>query len=112
MTFYHAVFTVDGHAGEVTHMLVGARQLVEECGLAAVLLSGEGECQRGAFRDRVFVSLVVVDTVLTETIAVILQKIGEEDKTGFLPDPVFRGLGHGWGDYWVCQRPGGGRLRR
>ena len=41
-----AIFAVDRHARKVTDMLVGARQLVEQRGLAAVLVAGEGEMQR------------------------------------------------------------------
>ena len=43
-----AVFAVDRHAGKVTDVLVGARQLVEQRGLAAVLVAGEGKVQRRA----------------------------------------------------------------
>ena len=42
------VFAVDRHAGKVTDVLVGARQLVEQRGLAAVLVAGEGKVQRRA----------------------------------------------------------------
>ena len=41
-----AVLAVDRHAGKVTDMLVGARKLVEQRGLTAVLVAGEGEMQR------------------------------------------------------------------
>ena len=43
-----AIFAVDRHARKVTDMLVGARQLVEQRGLAAVLVAGEGKMQRCA----------------------------------------------------------------
>ena len=43
-----AIFAVDRHAGKVTDVLVGARQLVEQRGLAAVLVAGEGKMQRCA----------------------------------------------------------------
>ena len=49
----HAVLAVHRHAREVSHMLVGARQLVEKRSLAAVLVSDQGEGERGAFRQRV-----------------------------------------------------------
>ena len=48
MSFDGAVLAVNSDAREVAHMLVGTRQLVEEGGLATVLLSGEGESQFGA----------------------------------------------------------------
>ena len=40
-----AVLAVHGDAGEVAHVLVGARELVEERGLSAVLVAGEGKGQ-------------------------------------------------------------------
>ena len=43
-----AIFAVDRHAGKVTDVLVGARQLVEQRGLTAVLVAGEGKMQRRA----------------------------------------------------------------
>ena len=66
MPFDDAVLAVDGDAGEVAHMLVGARQLVEKRRLAAVLLSCKGESQRGAFGQGRLVGLVVVDAFLTQ----------------------------------------------
>ena len=42
------VLAVDRHAGKVTNMLVGTRQLVEQRGLAAILVAGEGKVQRRA----------------------------------------------------------------
>ena len=43
-----AVLAVDRHAGKVTDVLVGARKLVEQRGLTAVLVAGEGKMQRRA----------------------------------------------------------------
>ena len=43
-----AILAVDRHAGKVTDMLIGACQLVEQRGLAAVLVAGEGKMQRCA----------------------------------------------------------------
>ena len=43
-----AVLAVDRHAGKVTDVLVGARKLVEQRGLTAVLVAGEGKMQRCA----------------------------------------------------------------
>ena len=43
-----AVLAVDRYAGKVTNVLVGARKLVEQCGLTAVLVAGEGKMQRRA----------------------------------------------------------------
>ena len=47
-------------------MLVRARQLIEEGGLAAVLLSREGKGQLSTFGQWCFVGLVVVDAFLAE----------------------------------------------
>ena len=43
-----AVLAVDRHAGKITDMLVGARQLVKQRGLTAVLVAGEGKMKRRA----------------------------------------------------------------
>ena len=66
MAFDDAVLAVDGDAWEVADMLVGPRQLVEEGRLAAVLLSGKGESELGAFGQRMLVCLVVIDAFLAE----------------------------------------------
>ena len=42
----HAVLAVHRNAGKVAHMLVGAGQLVEQRGFAAVLIAGQGKGQR------------------------------------------------------------------
>ena len=44
------VFAVDRYAGKVADVLVGARKLVEQRGLTAVLVAGEGKMQRRALR--------------------------------------------------------------
>ena len=41
-----AIFTVDRHAREIAHMLVGARKAVEQRCLAAVLVTGKGKGDR------------------------------------------------------------------
>ena len=46
-----AVLAVHRHAGEIAHMLVGAGQLVEQGGLAAVLVAGQRKVQRLALGD-------------------------------------------------------------
>ena len=47
---YHAVLAVNRHAGEVTNVLIGTGQLVEEGGLAAVLIADKGKGQLRAGR--------------------------------------------------------------
>ena len=49
----HAVLAVHRHARKVAHVLVGARQLVEQRGLAAVLVAHQREGERGALRQHV-----------------------------------------------------------
>ena len=76
--FDGAVLAVNGHAGEVAHMLVGTRQLVEEGCLAAVLLSGKGKGQNGAFGQRVFVGLVVINAFLAQAwVGVVVVQGGD-----------------------------------
>ena len=67
MVLDDTVFSIDSHAREVAHMLVGARQLVEECGLSAVLLSRERKGQGSAFRQRILVRFIMIDTLFTES---------------------------------------------
>ena len=38
-------FAVHGHTGKVAYMLVGTSELVEQGGLAAVLVASQGKCQ-------------------------------------------------------------------
>ena len=45
-----AVLPVHGDAGKVSHVLIGAGELVEESGLSAVLVSHQGEGQQGPVR--------------------------------------------------------------
>ena len=61
-----AVFAVDGDAGEIADVLVGAGELVEEGGLAAVLVAGEGEGQCDAVVEGCFVFFVVIDAAFAE----------------------------------------------
>ena len=67
MAFYHAVFAVDGDTREVSHMLVSASQMVEKRGFAAVLLTSECKGQNSAFRQRIFMFFVVINTFLTKS---------------------------------------------
>ena len=45
VAFYHTVLAVNRYSGEVTHMLVAARQLVEKRGFTAILISHKGKGQ-------------------------------------------------------------------
>ena len=67
MAFDNAVLAVHGHAGEVAHVLVGARQDIEQRSLAAVLLSCQGKRQRSALWQRVLVVLGVVFSRLAKS---------------------------------------------
>ena len=66
MTFYDAVFAVDGDAWEVADMLLCASQLVEKRCFSAVLLSCECECQGCAFWQWVFMIFIMIDAFLAE----------------------------------------------
>ena len=62
-----AVLTVHGDAGEVAHVLVGAGELVEESGLAAVLVAHQGEGEHGALGQRRARALGVELALLAQT---------------------------------------------
>lgn len=94
MAFNHAVFAIDGYARKVAHMLVRARQLVEKCRLAAVLLSGESESQLRAFEKRRFVRLVVVDARFAQArVGVMVGKGSDIELVIILKIIVFRVFG-------------------
>ena len=57
----------DGHAGEIAHMLVGARQLVEKRGLAGILVTHQCKRQPRPFGQGMFGFLVVIFTALAQT---------------------------------------------
>ena len=61
-----AVFPVHGDAGEVSDVLVGTGQLIEERRFAAVLVSGQREGQGLPLRQRRLVLLVVVASAFAE----------------------------------------------
>ena len=67
MAFDNAILAVHGHAGEVAHVLVGARQDIEQRGFSAVLLSCQGKRQRRALWQRVLVVLGVVFSRLAKS---------------------------------------------
>ena len=52
-----SVLPVDGHAGEIAHVLVGTGQLIEQGGLAAVLVPHQGKGQHRPLGQRVTASL-------------------------------------------------------
>ena len=61
------VLAVHGHAGEIAHMLVRARQPVEQRSLAAVLVAHERKAQHGIVRQGIAVALCMESAVLTES---------------------------------------------
>ncbi len=63
----HAVLPVDGHAGEIADVLVGAGELVKERGLAAVLVADQRERERRPLRERVAAALGVELALLAQT---------------------------------------------
>ena len=67
ITLYDTVLAAYRHAGEVAHMLVGTGELIEERGLAAVLLAGKGESQDRVLGQRVLILLGVELAFLSES---------------------------------------------
>ena len=63
----HAVLAVHRYAGEVAHMLVGAGELVEEGGLAAVLVAHQRKAQSRPLRQGIARALGVEFALLAET---------------------------------------------
>ena len=53
MTFYNAVFPVNGNTREISHVLIGAGQLVEKSCFSAVLISYERKRQDSIVRERI-----------------------------------------------------------
>ena len=62
-----AVLAVDRDTGEIAYMLVGAGELVEERGLAAVLVAYQREGERGPLRKGIARALGVKLALLAET---------------------------------------------
>ena len=62
-----AILPVHGDAGEVAHMLVGTGQLVEQGGLAAVLIAYQGKGQRRAVRQGIAATLGMETAFLTQS---------------------------------------------
>ena len=55
----HAVLAVDRYAGEIAHVLVRTRELIEQRGFPAVLIAHKRESQQRSFRQRIARSLRV-----------------------------------------------------
>ena len=62
----HAVFPVHGDAGEIAHMLVGAGELVEERGLAGILVAYQGKTQHRVLRQGIAGALGVEFALLAK----------------------------------------------
>ena len=67
MPAYGTVLPVDCDSGEIAHMLVRAGQLVEECGLSAVLVSDQGKGQHVAVRQRLCLPFYMVYSGLAQS---------------------------------------------
>ena len=67
MTADRAVFAADCDTREIADMLIGTGELVEEGGLAAVLVAHEGEGQKSIVRKRIAVSGLMEASGLAET---------------------------------------------
>ena len=68
----HSVLAVDGDPGEVPHMLVRPRELVEQGGLAAVLVAGQGEGEHRPLGERVLVFPGMEAAFLSEAGMIVL----------------------------------------
>ena len=101
-----SVLTVDGNAREISHVLVGARELVEERGLAAVLLPGKGEGERGAFGKRILRIVVVVFARLANTRvrSLIKETLSPLPHNGESLPSLMGGAGGGSYLYFLCLR--------
>ena len=66
VTFDGTALAVHRHAREVAHMLVGTSKLIEQGGLAAVLVAGQRKGQGLALRQGIFALLDVVFTALAK----------------------------------------------
>ena len=67
MPLDRAVLAVNGDAGKIADMLLGAGQAVEERGLAAVLIADQCKLHDGALRERITVARKVESAALTES---------------------------------------------
>lgn len=67
MATQRGLLTIDGNAGEIAHVLVVAREAVEEGGLAAVDLSGQSEGEERALGEGAGRGVIVVLTCLAKT---------------------------------------------
>ena len=62
-----AAFLIHRYSGEVSHMLIGTSELVEQCGLAAVLIAGQSKGQLSILRQRMFICLGVILSALAQS---------------------------------------------
>ena len=60
MAFYHPVFSVYGNTGKISHMLIGAGQLIKQGGLAAVLVAHKRKGKYFTVRKGIFLLFCVV----------------------------------------------------
>ena len=61
-----AVLAVNSDAGEVTHVLIGAGELVEKRGLAAVLITCQGKGEQRVIGQGLLIRLGVIDAALSQ----------------------------------------------
>ena len=73
MPFDRAALAVDRHAREVAHVLVGARELVEQRRLAAVLVARQRKVQHGVFGERLCLVFPMEPAALSQAGVVDLE---------------------------------------
>ena len=116
MAAYGAVLAVHRDAGKVAHVLVGPGELVEQCGLSAVLVAYQRERQQAAFRQGVAAALGVELAFLAQTgvigkalfagallggdvggygRGVDFIRVGYPEGELVAPEPEFHGVAHG-----------------
>ena len=60
MIAYSAVFSVHCNSGEIANVLICTCELVKQCRLSAVLISGKSKCNLLAFRQFFFVMMIAL----------------------------------------------------
>ena len=87
MAQQRAVLAVNRNSGEVAHVLVGARELVEQRCFAAVLVSYQGKCQFLILGKRRFLGCVVVAAAFAKARVIGFMRMPAREHTALLRLP-------------------------
>ena len=63
----HSIFTVNCHSREISHMLIRAGQLVEQCRLSAILISCQCKCQCCSIRQWIFICFFMIFSTFSKS---------------------------------------------